>query len=102
MHGSHNLQFTAAKCGSREDYGAVYPYLVRPCVTLGDVILFDCRVLHFGMANQSESTERVMLYSNTTHVWFQDPKNWDDFRSIFDPDVEDMESGEAEVKNNSH
>ena len=85
VHGSHNLEFTAKHCGSREDYMACYPFLVRPALDLGDVILFDCRILHFGTANDSDSgIERVLLYTNTTMAWFSDPKNWDDRRQIFE------------------
>jgi ectoine hydroxylase-related dioxygenase (phytanoyl-CoA dioxygenase family)/protein-L-isoaspartate O-methyltransferase len=83
-HGSHNLEFTAKYCGSDDDNTKVYPFLVRPCLTLGDVILFDCRILHFGLANTSKSIERVLLYTNTTHAWFHDPKNWDDRKPIFE------------------
>lgn len=83
VHGSHRLDFTAKHCGSSDNYKAVYPYLVRPRLDLGDVVLFDCRVLHFGMANRSKTVERVMLYTNTTQAWFHDPKNWDQRRPIF-------------------
>jgi len=82
-HGSHSLEFTAKYCGSGEGYQSVYPHLVRPSMDLGDVVLFDCRILHFGMSNTSVSSERVLLYTNTTQAWFQDPKNWDDRQSIF-------------------
>mmetsp|Transcript_23724 Transcript_23724/g.58152 ORF Transcript_23724/g.58152 Transcript_23724/m.58152 type:complete len:490 (-) Transcript_23724:1372-2841(-) len=84
FHGSHDLKFTAEHCGSSDDYSNVFPYLVRPSLTLGDVVLFDCRILHFGLANTSESAERVLLYSNTTQAWFTDPKNWEDQRPIFE------------------
>jgi hypothetical protein len=84
FHGSHNLEFTAKYCGSAEGYHKIYPHLVRPTLDLGDVVLFDCRILHFGMSNSADSaTERVLLYTNTTQAWFQDPKNWDDRRPIF-------------------
>lgn len=52
-------------------------------MTPGDVVLFDCRILHFGLSNRSDSIERVVLYSNTTQAWFHDPKNWDDRQRIF-------------------
>jgi len=85
IHGSHDLEFTTKYCGSRDDYKATFPFLVRPALELGDVILFDCRILHFGMANDSDSgIERVLLYANTTMAWFTDPKNWDDRRRIFE------------------
>ena len=80
VHGSHNLQFTAKFC---DDHPSMFPHLVRPCLSLGDVVLFDCRILHFGMANHSSSVERVLLYTNSTHAWFHDPKNWD-HQSIFE------------------
>lgn len=84
VHGSHNLDFTAKNCGSRDDFKQIYPFLVRPSLTLGDVVLFDCRILHFGMANRSEAVERVLLYVNTTQAWFHDPKNWDDRKRIWE------------------
>jgi ectoine hydroxylase-related dioxygenase (phytanoyl-CoA dioxygenase family) len=82
FQGTHNLQFTA-KHFSSDDNTKVYPFLVRPSLTLGDVVLFDCRVLHFGLSNNSESIERVVLYSNTTQSWYHDPKNWEDRQSVF-------------------
>lgn len=85
IHGSHNLEFTTKYCGSTDGYKASFPFLVRPALDLGDVVLFDCRVLHFGMANDTDSAlERVLLYTNTTMAWFSDPKNWDDRRQIFE------------------
>lgn len=83
-HGSHNLVFTAEHCGDDDDNSKVYPFLVRPCLTLGDVVLFDCRILHFGLSNTSNSVERVLLYTNTTQAWFHDPKDWDNQRPIFE------------------
>jgi hypothetical protein len=90
VHGSHNLEFTTKYCGN--DNSRVYPYLVRPSLTLGDVLLFDCRTLHFGMANTSSSVERVLLYTNTTHAWFHDPKNWDNRSRIFKEEAENDRS----------
>jgi len=83
IHGSHRLDFTAKYCGHDNDNSAVYPYLTRPCLTLGDVVLFDCRVLHFGLANTSTDIERCICYTNTWHNWFHDAKNWDNHRAIF-------------------
>jgi len=60
--------------------------LIRPSLCIGDALLFDCRVLHFGLANQSPTTRRPMLYVNITHKWFVDPKNWEDRDRIF-PDL---------------
>jgi hypothetical protein len=80
VHGSHSLAFVAQKGDDRE---ALFEHLVRPRLDLGDALLFDCRLLHFGMANASTATERPVLYANMTMHWFHDPKNWDDERPIF-------------------
>jgi ectoine hydroxylase-related dioxygenase (phytanoyl-CoA dioxygenase family) len=48
--------------------------LVRPSLEIGDLLLFDCRILHFGLANSSKEVERPLLYTNMTHAWFHDPK----------------------------
>jgi hypothetical protein len=86
IHGSHNLAFTAKYCGdsTENDNSQVYPFLVRPKLALGDVVLFDCRILHFGMANLSTDIERVICYTNTWQNWFHDAKNWDKNRAIFE------------------
>ena len=56
--------------------------LVRPRLAPGDALLFDARVLHFGLPNRSDS-DRAVLYCNLTEFWFRDPKNWDDEVSVF-------------------
>ncbi|KAG7373151.1 phytanoyl-CoA dioxygenase family protein [Nitzschia inconspicua] len=86
VHGSHNLAFTATHCGDSNNLNnsKVYPYLVRPKLTVGDVVLFDCRILHFGLANTSKDVERCICYTNTWHNWFHDAKNWDKNRAIFE------------------
>ena len=53
--------------------------LCRPHVQTGDCILFDTRIWHFGMANNSASTRRAVLYINYTQHWFarqRTDKNW--------------------------
>ena len=92
IHGSHNLEFTARHYGNNNnnDNSSLYPYLVRPKLDVGDVVLFDCRILHFGLANTSKSIERCICYMNCWHDWFHDAKNWDQNRSIFqNNDVKD-------------
>ena len=92
IHGSHKIEFTAqymadpdagnsSKQASSSDQ--VYDFLVRPQLELGDVVLFDCRTLHFGLANTSDKVERPLLYCNMTHSWFTDVKNWDNHHPIF-------------------
>jgi hypothetical protein len=65
---------------------------IRPALDAGDVLIFDNRTLHYGLANTSSGDEsgtdvnagrRPMLYLNVTQSWFHDPKNWDDRESIF-------------------
>ena len=65
---------------------------LRPALDVGDVVIFDNRLLHYGLANTSRRDDagrdvkvgrRPMLYLNVTQSWFHDPKNWDDRESIF-------------------
>ena len=99
VHGSHRLDVTArynqsemaaaAGAGDMDDTKAsakeeLWKLLVRPQLEPGDVLLFDCRILHFGMANESKDIERPLLYCNMTMHWFHDPKNWDNERPIFE------------------
>ncbi len=66
---------------------------LRPSLEAGDVLMFDCRTIHFGLANTSRGDpsgrnasagRRPMLYTNVTQSWFHDPKNWDDREKIFE------------------
>lgn len=93
VHGSHSLEFvsTHIRPSTKESEESLDPFLptlwkhlVRPRMELGDVLLFDCRILHFGLANQHPSFVRPMLYTNLTLHWFHDPKNWDEHACIFD------------------
>ena len=80
VHGSHRLSFTASVDDNKMSW---IQNMARPSLDLGDVLLFDCRILHFGLANTSPKIERPLLYTNMTQHWFHDPKNWDDRRPIF-------------------
>jgi ectoine hydroxylase-related dioxygenase (phytanoyl-CoA dioxygenase family) len=85
IHASHKLSFTASL---KENWSVateqrVLQNLVRPSLEIGDLLLFDCRILHFGLANSSKDVERPLLYTNLTQAWFHDPKNWDDREAIF-------------------
>jgi hypothetical protein len=52
--GSHKLE-ACARMMSDDGSGVeeTFDRMIRPHVDAGDVILFDCRVLHFGLANNS-------------------------------------------------
>ena len=56
---------------------------LRPALDAGDVVIFDNRTLHYGIANISKGDttgkdpnagRRPMLYLNVTQSWFHDPK----------------------------
>lgn len=67
--------------------------MLRPHVAPGDAVIFDTRVLHIGLANDShrkaEGTSRgvwrPVLYSNVTQRWFEDKKNWEK-KMLFSPE----------------
>ena len=83
IHGSHRLSYTSDFHSKGEDNSFLWKDIVRPSLAIGDVVIFDCRILHFGNANQSSSIERPLLYTNTTMHWFHDPKNWNERKKIF-------------------
>lgn len=55
---------------------------LRPALDAGDIVIFDNRTLHYGIANTSKggttgnsnAGRRPMLYLNVTQSWFHDPK----------------------------
>ena len=74
-------------------------FTIRPSLCVGDALIFDCRILHFGMANMSKTSQRrPLLYINLTHTWFVDPKNWEDRERLF-PDVDTIKTGGGIVNN---
>jgi ectoine hydroxylase-related dioxygenase (phytanoyl-CoA dioxygenase family) len=83
VHGSHLLDVASRLLSNKLEVSPWHDDLVRPRLEPGDVLLFDCRILHFGLANSSASIERPILYTNITLSWFTDPKNWDDKRRVF-------------------
>jgi hypothetical protein len=89
LHETHKLDVTAKYEGSSLDSSSSTvemwrKHLVRPQMHIGDVVVFDCRILHFGLPNESEqNTFRPLLYTNVTMHWFHDPKNWDNEKRIF-------------------
>ena len=60
-----------------------HAHVVQPVERLdGDALIFDARILHFGLPNRS-TKRRAIVYCNHTEYWFRDPKNWDDRVSVF-------------------
>ena len=113
--GSHRLAASAAVMVDEGGQRRLEEALVRPHLVAGDCLLFDCRALHFGLANQHPNRPapppplplpaagpaeayvdpawaqrdgwRPLLYVNFTQRFFVDPKNWDDRERLFDTPV---------------
>ena len=87
--GSHDLDACARLTDEAEPRDVrlrrVQDALVRPRLAAGDALIFDARVLHFGLPNRSRRAVRAVPYANFTEFWFRDPKNWDDNESVFEP-----------------
>jgi len=91
--GSHELATSAlvmTQAGGQEELNR---RLVRPHLRAGDALLFDCRILHFGLANQSIATAEIgaeagvwrpLLYVNYHQPFYVDPKNWNDRDRLFE------------------
>eukprot|EP00814_Leptocylindrus_danicus_P022205 CAMPEP_0116006046 /NCGR_PEP_ID=MMETSP0321-20121206/1504_1 /TAXON_ID=163516 /ORGANISM="Leptocylindrus danicus var. danicus, Strain B650" /LENGTH=186 /DNA_ID=CAMNT_0003474543 /DNA_START=132 /DNA_END=692 /DNA_ORIENTATION=- len=95
--GSHSLPVCEQLMDDDDETGAARlereRRTVRPSIRIGDALIFDCRLLHFGLGNRSKCNQRrPLLYINLTHEWFVDPKNWDDREKLF-PDVEAIATG---------
>lgn len=56
---------------------------VAPLLQLGDVLAFDYRVLHRGLANTTQDGLRAILVLTVSEVWFQDRLNFPK-RSMYD------------------
>ncbi|GMH96094.1 hypothetical protein TrST_g4627 [Triparma strigata] len=79
VKGSQDLEV----CGRmQEDRKMLEENVVRPFLGLGDAVLFDCRVLHFGTENRGEI--RPVIYTNYWREFYRDPKNWDERESLFE------------------
>lgn len=83
--GSHVLRTCADLTAGDGKLAKLRRRLVRPRLRPGDAIIFDARLLHFGLPNRSQAT-RPLVYANIYAHWFKgDPKNWDDACSVFQP-----------------
>jgi hypothetical protein len=74
--GSHVSQSAkaVAKDGKMEAHRVRWSLesVVRPHCSSGDAVLFDARILHFGIANSSNDVWRPLLFINYTRPWFSD------------------------------
>lgn len=81
---SHRLEVSARLMNTGDEgEEELERYMVRPHMRVGDALLFDTRILHFGLSNESEGLLRPMLYVNYQHPSFRDPKNWNDAEKLF-------------------
>lgn len=91
--GSQKLKTSAKIMNQEGGQEELEARLIRPQLDVGDALLFDCRILHFGLANESDIKSekgeeartdawRPMMYINYHHTWFHDPKNWNDAEKI--------------------
>jgi hypothetical protein len=53
--GSHTLEVSERVMTASDGLAQLKTRLVRPHLSAGDALLFDCRILHFGLANQSST-----------------------------------------------
>ena len=89
--GSHRMSVAAVAMTDADAQPYLESRLIRPHLSAGDGLLFDTRILHFGLSNWShlaavDSVERdwrTMLYINYHQSWFNDPKNWNDSAKLF-------------------
>ncbi len=92
VYDSHRLSVSAMLLsegdnGNEHDDASLHRQLLqlltlRPALDAGDIVIFDNRTLHYGIANTSKGDatgnsnagRRPMLYLNVTQSWFHDPK----------------------------
>lgn len=94
VYDSHRLSVSAMLLAEGDDNGnenddaslrrqLLQLLTLRPALDAGDVVIFDNRTLHYGIANISKGDttgkdpnagRRPMLYLNVTQSWFHDPK----------------------------
>lgn len=72
--GTHFLKSCARVMTQEGGQAELEEKLIRPHLQVGDALLFDCRILHFGLGNRSTHVWRPMLYINYHQQWFVDPK----------------------------
>jgi len=72
--GTHTVEGAAKVLADPE--ASIPQRSLSPHLTAGDVLLYDARLLHFGLANKSKHTKRPLLYASFVRSWFQDQQNW--------------------------
>uniref|UniRef100_A0A7S3JQ71 Phytanoyl-CoA dioxygenase n=1 Tax=Aureoumbra lagunensis TaxID=44058 RepID=A0A7S3JQ71_9STRA len=77
----HHQQYDNVK-SSRSVLHRLQPFLIRPRLHAGDAVIFDARILHFGLANTG-NIPRPLLYFNFHEAWFREPKQWMTHLSVF-------------------
>ena len=82
--GTHELSLSAKVMTQEGGQEELNRRLIRPHLRAGDALIFDCRILHFGLANQSSDVFRPLIYVNHHQTWFVDPKNWNDKERLFE------------------
>lgn len=82
IRGSHKLQECAI---FTENKAEMNRHLVRPHLKAGDIVMFDCRILHFGTSNSGDAW-RPVVYTNYWREFYEDPKNWDARKKLFGPE----------------
>jgi len=114
--GSHKLSVSAKVMCEEGGQDVLQHSLLRPHIQAGDALIFDCRILHFGLSNRTKAMTplealssdamlagglwdrdadaacRALLYINYTQPWFVDPKNWNNNDSLFEGVTENIVS----------
>mmetsp|Transcript_3796 Transcript_3796/g.10090 ORF Transcript_3796/g.10090 Transcript_3796/m.10090 type:complete len:216 (-) Transcript_3796:29-676(-) len=72
---------------------------VCPEMDLGDVVIFDYRVLHRGRANHHVSKDRNYLVLTYSQPWFEDILNFPKNKSMYDP--AEVDDGEQRSSNHT-
>lgn len=90
---SHKLEVSSKVMADEDGSNNLKKGLLRPHLLQGDALLFDTRILHWGLANSSSApidydavtadSLRVVLYQNHHQSWFTDRKNWNDRQRLF-------------------
>ena len=73
---THSISAAAAVLGNPPSSPDDDHRCICPRLEAGDALLYDARLLHFGLANTSTRTRRPLMYVSFVRRWFQDRQNW--------------------------